>query len=284
MTKIAAIQMNSTASLDDNLCQSAELMLATVKQGSEFVVLPENFAYMGDQDQQRDDQDQQTTSIAEPFGNGKIQDFLAQQAKHHKIWLLGGTIPIQCDITKKVTATSLLYDPQGQCAYRYDKIHLFDVLINQGETGDQKEAGRYQESKIFNAGKEVIVATTPFARIGISICYDLRFPELYRAMRKNQPDLLAVSAAFTKVTGQAHWSILLRSRAIENLCYVVASNQVGKHAGGRQTWGHSMIISPWGEVLDCIEQGQGFAIANIDLPKQQILRQNFPCLKHRVIH
>ncbi|SMN11270.1 FIG003879: Predicted amidohydrolase [uncultured Candidatus Thioglobus sp.] len=263
--------MNSTADLGANLCCSEELVSAAAKQGSEFVVLPENFAYMSDQEQQK-------ISIAEPFGNGKIQDFLSQQAKKHSIWLLGGTIPLQSDTTKKVSATSLLYDAQGQCAYRYDKIHLFDVLIDRGKSE------RYQESKTFHAGKDVVVATTPFARIGMSICYDLRFPELYRAMHKEQPEILAIPAAFTKITGEAHWSILLRSRAIENLCYVVASNQVGKHGGDRQTWGHSMIISPWGEILDCIEQGQGFAIADIDTPKQQTLRQNFPCLSHRILY
>lgn len=268
MVKVAAIQMSSTADLSENLRLGAEQISRATDQGAELLVLPENFPLMGEHEQDK-------IGIAEPFGQGVIQDFLAQQARHHGIWLLGGTIPLQSDDKDKVYASCLLYDQQGKCTNRYDKIHLFDVQIDEES---------YSESDTFQAGDAVIVAETPLANIGISVCYDLRFPELYRAMHKNQLNIIVVVAAFTEATGKAHWASLLRSRAIENLCFVVAANQFGEHANGRQTWGHSMIIDPWGGILDCIEQGEGFAIAELDLQKQIDIRRRFPCLKHQILN
>jgi nitrilase len=181
-------------------------------------------------------------------------------------------------VANKVRPACLLYDPEGKCIFRYDKIHLFDVTVDE----DSEES--YQESSTLEAGDEIVVAETPLGNIGMSICYDLRFPELYRAMHKDDVNIITVPSAFTATTGETHWDSLLRARAIENLCYVIASNQGGQHINDRETWGHSMIIDPWGEILDCVEKGPGFAIADIDLEKQKTLRRNFPCLEHRQLN
>lgn len=269
MTKIAAIQMNSTADLHVNLEVAKSLINEASERGAEFLVLPENFALIGDQEQDK-------LKIMESFGSGTIQDFLSQQSQQHKIWLLAGTVPLQATVEDKVRASCLLYGPDGRCTYRYDKIHLFDVIV------DQKTGESYRESQTLEAGTEIVVAQTPLASIGMSVCYDLRFPELYRAMHKDGVHIIAVPSAFTAFTGKAHWENLLRSRAIENLCYIVAANQSGRH-NERETWGHSMILNPWGDILDIIEDGPGIAIADIDLEQQHALRQSFPCLKHRVL-
>jgi nitrilase len=270
MTKVAAIQMISTAEVGENLHSASELIDQAVEQGANFLLLPENFPFMGHEEHDK-------VAILESFGKGPIQDFLSEQSQKHGIWLMGGTIPLQASDANKVRPACLLYDPQGKCTSRYDKIHLFDVTVDE----DSEES--YQESNTLEAGDEIVVAKTPFGNIGMSICYDLRFPELYRAMHKNDVNIITVPSAFTATTGEAHWESLLRARAIENLCYVIASNQGGKHINDRETWGHSMIIDPWGNILDCIERGPGFAIAEIDLEKQVTLRKNFPGLEHRVI-
>ncbi|MEQ8938902.1 MAG: carbon-nitrogen hydrolase family protein, partial [Gammaproteobacteria bacterium] len=247
--------------------QAEQLINEAVKQEARFITLPENFPLMGKEDADR-------LNLAESPGAGPIQAFLSEHAKQHGIWLLGGTIPLKTDRPDKVFAASLLYAPSGETVAHYNKVHLFDVLIDEGK----QEA--YQESATFAAGSDIVVTRTEIGNIGLSVCYDLRFPEIYRAMHRDQVQIITAPSAFTATTGEAHWETLLRSRAIENLCYVVASNQGGLHANGRRTWGHSMIVDPWGHVLDCFTQGPGMAIASIDLDKQARLRQMFPALQH----
>ena len=271
MTKVASIQMISTADVDENLKSASDLIALAANQGAEFHLLPENFPLMG-----HDEND--TVAILEPFGQGPLQDFLSEQSEKHGIWLMGGTIPLQASDTNKVRPTCLLYNPKGKCTSRYNKIHLFDA------TFDEESKESYQESNTLEAGDEIVVAETPIGNIGMSVCYDLRFPEFYRAMHKSDVNIITVPSAFTATTGEAHWESLLRARAIENLCYVIASNQGGRHTNDRETWGHSMIIDPWGKILDCVEKGSGVAIAEIELEKQKTLRKNFPCLEHRVIN
>ena len=271
MTKVASIQMVSTADVDQNLESASELITQAVNQGAEFLQLPENFPFMGHEEFDK-------TAISETFGHGSIQDFLSEQSQKHSVWLMGGTIPLQASVTNKVRAACLLYSPEGNCTSRYDKIHLFDVMVNEAF----KES--YHESNTLEPGNEIVVAETPIGNIGMSVCYDLRFPELYRAMHEKDVNIIAVPSAFTATTGKAHWGSLLRARAIENLCYVIASNQGGRHINDRETWGHSMIIDPWGKILDCVDKGSGIAIADIDLEKQKILRQNFPCLEHKTLN
>lgn len=264
----AALQMVSSDQLQENLEQAEQLINEAVKQEARFITLPENFPLMGKEDADR-------LNLAESPGTGPIQDFLSEQATRHDIWLLGGTIPLKTNRPDKVYAASLLYAPSGTTAAYYNKVHLFDVLVDEGKQES------YQESATFAAGNDVVVAKTEIGNIGLSVCYDLRFPELYRAMHRDEVQIITAPSAFTATTGEAHWETLLRSRAIENLCYVVASNQGGLHANNRRTWGHSMIVDPWGNVLDCIEQGPGMAIASIDLNKQSRLRQMFPAIQHR---
>ena len=216
-------------------------------KGQNFLLLPENFPLMGHEEQDK-------VAILEPFGQGPIQDFLSKQSQRHGIWLMGGTIPLQASVANKVRATCLLYDPEGQCSSRYDKIHLFDVTVDE----DSEES--YQESNTLEAGNEIVVAETPFGNIGMSVCYDLRFPELYRAMLEYDVDIITVPSAFTATTGEAHWESLLRARAIENLSYVIASNQGGKHINDRETWGHSMIIDPWGKFSIVLKKVQALLL------------------------
>lgn len=267
MINAAAIQMVSTNTVTENLETAEKLIAEAVKKEAKLVTLPENFPLMCIEDSER-------INIQEPFGDGLLQTFLSEQAKKHKIILLGGTIPLESEQPEKVFPASLLYDSKGNCIAYYDKIHLFDVLL------DEENHEFYCESDAFMAGNNVVVANTEIGNIGLSICYDLRFPELYRKMHKHDVQIITVPAAFTATTGEAHWETLLRARAIENLCYVVASNQGGTHANGRETWGHSMIIDPWGTVLASVDKGIGIAVAQIDLEKQSRLRKTFPALSH----
>ena len=260
--------MVSSDSLNENLQIAEKLINEAVGKQAKFVTLPENFSLMGKEDADR-------LATQESFGQGPIQTFLAEQSKKNNIWLLGGTIPLKSETPDKVYAASLLYDPRGNCAVCYNKIHLFDVLVNE----DSQES--YRESATFEAGNEIVVAQTEIGNIGLSVCYDLRFPELYRKMHKDNVQIITAPSAFTATTGEAHWETLLRSRAVENLCYVIASNQGGTHANGRKTWGHSMIVDPWGTVLAELDKGSGVAIAAIDLEMQAKLRSRFPALKHR---
>lgn len=266
----AAVQMVSSDDRDQNLALARQLISEAVSKHAKLVALPENFVLMPKHGTQR-------LAIKENIGTGPIQTFLSAQARQHKIWLLGGTIPITTDHPDKVFAASLLYSPEGKCLAHYNKIHLFDVNVSE----DGQES--YQESASFEAGDEVVVANTEIGNMGMSVCYDLRFPELYRSMHLHNVQIITAPSAFTATTGAAHWELLIRTRAVENLCYVVAPNQGGKHANGRETWGHSMIVDPWGEILIELKQGSGVVVAEIDLEKQSKLRNTFPVLAHRKI-
>lgn len=263
--RVAAIQMASGPSVAANLSEAEMLLEIAARQGARLAVLPEYFAIMGMRDTDKVD-------VREVDGKGPIQRFLAQQAKLHDMWIVGGSVPLVCDSPDKVHNSCLVYDNRGKRAGRYDKIHLFGL-----EMGNES----YQEERTIESGNQVVVLDTPFGRLGLSICYDLRFPELYRAM---QPvDLIVVPSAFTETTGKAHWEVLIRARAIENLSYVIAAAQGGYHLNGRETHGHSMIVDPWGVVLDRLPRGSGVVIANINPEYQQRLRSGLPALRHRIL-
>lgn len=274
MTKIAAIQMASGSKVSANLIEVSRQISSAVNAGAKLIVLPENFAIMGMQDADQ-------IKVAEDEGTGPIQNFLSEQAKNNKIWIVAGTIPINLDsdnteYEKKVYAACLVYNEKGERISRYDKVHLFDVHLElTNET--------YNESETIEAGNKAIVVETPFGKIGLAICFDLRFPELFRQLVLLGAEIIVVPAAFTASTGKAHWEILLRARAIENLCYVIASAQGGYHVNGRETYGDSMIVDPWGTVLDRLPQGSGYVAADIDVENINIIRKNFPVLKNRKI-
>lgn len=267
MSKCAAIQMASSPSVKANLLEADKLIAEAAKAGAKLVALPENFAIMGVDEFDKNKQ-------KEPDGQGPIQDFLSAAAKKHEVWIVGGTIPLVGDNDNKVRASCLVYNDAGERVARYDKIHLFDVSVP--STGEQ-----YHESNSIEAGGAPLVIDTPFGKLGVAVCYDLRFPELFREMGDLGMEILVIPAAFTAETGAAHWEVLLRARAIENLCYVIAPNQGGFHLNGRKTFGHSMIIDPWGIVLDCYKTGGGFVSANIDRERLEKVRTSFPVLKHR---
>ena len=267
MKRVAAIQMASGPNVRANLTEAGKLIGHAVDAGAGMVVLPENFAIMGlaEKDKLR---------AKEKPGHGPIQDFMAKEAARLGIWIVGGTIPLETSDTGRVRSTCLIYNDQGQQVGRYDKIHLFDVKLEEsGET--------YHESETIEPGKSITVLDTPFGRLGVAICYDLRFPELFRGMADQNVEIIAVPSAFTAITGKAHWETLLRARAIENLSYVVAAAQGGYHVSGRETYGNSMIIDPWGVILDCLPRGSGFVVAEIDQQKIYNTRRNFPVLEHR---
>lgn len=265
----AAIQMTSGHDVKQNLASAKKLIAEAVDQGAKLVVLPEMFAVMG-----LDQMDKVKTR--EPFGHGPIQDFLQEQAQKHDIWLVGGTIPISVEQdSQKVSACCLLYDNHGAVVARYDKIHLFDIRIS------EKEA--HHESKTTYAGEKITVAETPFGKLGLAVCYDVRFPEMFRKMHEQNVEVVILPAAFTYTTGAAHWDILVRARAIENQVYVVASAQTGVHENQRKTYGHSMIVNPWGVVLAIKPEGQGVIVADIDIELLQKMRTDFPFLTHRRI-
>lgn len=270
MLRAAVIQMVSSAELNENLAQASEFLAAAAADGARLAVLPENFPFMGLQEIDK-------LQLRETPGNGPIQEFLALSAQKHQLWIVAGTIPLAADSPDHVRAASLLYDDQGRVAGRYDKIHLFDVEVDGSE--------RYCESDSLEAGHDIVVVATPFANIGLSVCYDVRFPELYRNMHGLADErgigIITVPSAFTATTGRAHWETLLRARAVENLSYVIAADQGGTHANGRETWGHSMIIDPWGNILAQIDRDPGYACANLDFDQLEQLRQRFPALDHR---
>ncbi len=267
MTKCAAIQMASSPSVRANLLEADKLIGEAAKAGAKLVALPENFAIMGMNEFDKVKQ-------KEALGVGIIQDFLTNTAKKYAVWIVAGTIPIATVDENKIRAACLIYNDLGKCVARYDKIHLFDVRLP--ETGDE-----YLESTAIEAGDNPLVINTPFGKLGIAICYDLRFPELFRDMSDAGVEIVVVPAAFTAETGAAHWEVLLRARAIENLCYIIAPAQGGFHLNGRKTYGHSMIVDPWGIVLDCYKTGGGFVSAEIDLERIEKIRSTFPVLKHR---
>ena len=263
--KVAGIQMASSPSVTSNLIEAERLVKMAVEAGAKLVVLPEYFAIMGIHDSDK-------VKVREDEGDGPIQRFLSKIAKKHKIWLIGGTIPLVSNSVKKVRNSCLVYNDKGKQMARYDKIHLFGLDL---------ATEQYHEKKTIEAGNEVVVVDTPYGKIGLSACYDLRFPELYRAM--GEVDMIVVPSAFTETTGKAHWQTLVRARAIENLCYVIAPAQGGYHLSGRETHGNSMIVDPWGVVLDHLPRGSGIVIANINTHYQASLRKSLPALKHKTI-
>ena len=263
--RVAAVQMVSTPRVEENLQTAATLIAKAVAQGAELVALPEYFPIMGRRDGDK-------FAVREADGRGPIQDFLAETAHKHGIWLVGGSIPLMARVEGKVLNSCVTYNPQGERVARYDKIHLF---------GFQKGEERYNESATIEAGRQTVAFDTPFGRVGLSICYDIRFPELYRAL--GVVDLLVIPAAFTEVTGRAHWEILLRARAIENQCYVLATAQGGQHENGRETHGNSMLIDPGGEILDRLPKGPGVVIGDLNHARIADVRASLPALKHRVM-
>ncbi|MDR2507545.1 MAG: carbon-nitrogen hydrolase family protein [Candidatus Accumulibacter sp.] len=265
-TRVAAIQMVSTPRVDENLKTAEALIADAARQGAEIVALPEYFAIIGKRDSDK-------MRAREDFGNGPIQAFLSETAVRHGIWLVGGSLPLAAPSPDKVLNSCLVYDPRGVCVARYDKIHLF---------GFQKGKDRYNESATIEAGKEPLAFDSPFGRAGVTICYDLRFPELYRCL--GAVDLNIIPSAFTETTGKAHWEILMRARAIENQCYVLAVAQGGCHENGRETHGNSMLIDPWGEVLARLEKGPGVVAGAMDHARIAEVRESLPALKHRVLH
>lgn len=267
MYRVAAIQMASGPNVTANLSETGRLIGEAVNMGAQLIVLPENFAIMGIKETDKVD-------IREKAGDRQapIQHFLSQQAANHGVWLVGGTIPIATDDPKKVRAACLVYDNKGKCVTRYDKIHLFDV--------NPTEEEQYFESGTMEAGDQIVVIDSPFGRLGLAICYDLRFPELFRCMLSQGVEIIIVPAAFTAMTGKAHWELLVRARAIENLCYLIAANQGGYHVNGRETHGHSMIVDPWGCVLTRLQRGTGVICADINLEQQVALRHKFPAIQH----
>ena len=267
MSKVAAIQMASGPNVKANLAEAEKLIKIAVQQEAELVVLPENFAIMGTAETDK-------VKIAEEFGSGLLQDYLKAQAVKHNIWLVGGTIPLRSKESDKVFAACLLFNPRGELVARYDKIHLFDVTI---EATDES----YTESETISRGDKIVVADTPFGRLGLAVCYDLRFPELFRSMVEQGMEICALPSAFTSLTGKVHWESLLRARSIENLTFMIAADQGGYHVGGRETHGDSMIIDPWGLVLNRLPHGTGVVVANIDIAKLEHTRKMFPALDHK---
>lgn len=269
MTIIAALQMNSTHDVDENLAQVTNLVHEAVSQEARLVVLPEMFPIMGVTDKEK-------VSVQECYGDGKIQRHLAQLAKDEKCWIVAGTIPIQSDDKNKIRASCLVYDAEGIIKARYDKIHLFDVEVSTTEV--------YQESATTQPGETAVVIDTPFGKLGLAVCYDLRFPALFNQLAHRGAEIIAVPSAFTAKTGEAHWSILTRARALDTLSYLIGSCQYGIHANGRQTYGHSVIVSPWGSVLSELNEPKtGIIYATIDLNYLRKIRNSIPILKHNRI-
>lgn len=263
--KIAAIQMASGPCVTSNLSEAERLIEVAANQDAKLVTLPEYFAIMGLKETDK-------VAVREEEGKGPIQEFLSNMAKKHKIWLIGGSVPLTSNFPNKVRNSCLVYDDKGQQVARYDKIHLFGL-----DLGNE----HYSEEKTIEAGNAIKVVDTPFGKVGLSICYDLRFPELYRAM--GEVNIIVVPAAFTDTTGKAHWETLIRARAIENLSYVIAPAQGGYHLSGRETHGNTMIVDPWGVILDRLPRGSGVVMATMNPKYQESLRKSLPALKHRII-
>jgi nitrilase len=257
--------MVSTPIVTENLNAASQLIAKAAQSGAVLVVLPEYFCFMGQKDSDK-------LSVRETEGDGPIQEFLSAQARQYGIYLVGGTLPLASPDASRVYNTSMVYGPDGTALVRYDKIHLFNF---------KRGAEAYDESVAIRPGADVRTFDAPFGRVGLSVCYDLRFPELYRAL--GQVDLILVPAAFTYTTGRAHWELLLRARAVENQCYVLAPAQGGIHPNGRRTWGHSMLIDPWGDIVDVLPEGPGVVGGNIDSARLTEVRTALPALRHRVL-
>ena len=271
--KIAAVQMVSTPRVATNLETARRLVARAAGEGAQLVVLPEYFCFMGAGDRDK-------LAIAEAPGTGPIQRMLAETAREHRVWLIGGTLPLTLDdggakdgvAVDRVMNADLVFSPRGELAARYDKMHLFAY-----DNGSE----RYDEGRTLRAGSTPVAFDADGVRVGLSVCYDLRFPELYRALMRPPCDLLSVPSAFTYTTGTAHWEVLLRARAIENQCYVVAAAQGGTHEHGRRTFGHSLVIDPWGEVVACLDEGEGVVVAELQRERIDSVRRQLPALEHR---
>jgi deaminated glutathione amidase len=263
--KIAALQTVSTPDVDRNLEAAARLIAQAAAEGAQLVALPEYFCLMGQRDSDK-------LAHAETPGDGPIQSFLSRQARQHGLWLIGGTLPLRADAADRARNACCVFAPDGTLAARYDKIHLFRF---------ETERESYDEARVLEAGNAPVAVQAGALRVGLSICYDLRFPELYRTLCTPPCDVLSVPAAFTWTTGRAHWELLLRARAVENQCYVLAAAQGGTHENGRRTWGHSMVVDPWGEVLALRPEGEGVVIAEVDAKRLAQVRRQLPALQHR---
>jgi len=271
--KIAAVQMVSTPRVATNLETARRLVARAAGEGAQLVVLPEYFCFMGAGDRDK-------LAIAEAPGTGPIQRMLAETAREHRVWLIGGTLPLTLDdggakdgvAVDRVMNADLVFSPRGELAARYDKMHLFAY-----DNGSE----RYDEGRTLRAGSTPVAFDADGVRVGLSVCYDLRFPELYRALMRPPCDVLSVPSAFTYTTGTAHWEVLLRARAIENQCYVVAAAQGGTHEHGRRTFGHSLVIDPWGEVVACLDEGEGVVVAKLQRERIDSVRRQLPALEHR---
>lgn len=263
--KVAGIQMASSPHVSSNLIEAERLIAIAANQGAKVVVLPEYFCIMGAKENDK-------VLAREKPNDGPIQRFLSRMAREHKIWLIGGTVPLVSNYPNKIRNSCLVYNDKGEQVARYDKIHLFGLDLG---------TEHYHEENTIESGDTVVTVNTPYGKIGLSICYDLRFPELYRAM--GEVDIIVVPSAFTETTGKAHWESLIRARAIENLCYVIAPAQGGYHLSGRETHGNSMIVDPWGVILDRLPRGSGVVIASVNRDYQASLRKSLPALKHKTI-
>jgi deaminated glutathione amidase len=265
--RVAAIQMTSSADVAGNLASARALLRGARAQDAAVAVLPENFAFMGRSEAAR-------LAVAEEAGSGPIQDFLAGAASQLGLWIVAGTIPVRLPGEERVAAASLVFDAQGRQVARYDKIHLFDVDV-------PGKLESHRESKGVRPGLQPVVVDTPVGRLGLAVCYDVRFPELFRLLLDQGAEWFSLPSAFTVPTGRAHWELLLRARAVENLCYLVAPAQSGFHENGRETHGDSMIVEPWGRVVARLPRGTGVITAELDMVRQRRLRQDFPAVEHR---
>ncbi|MEZ5500372.1 MAG: carbon-nitrogen hydrolase family protein [Steroidobacteraceae bacterium] len=266
---VAAIQMCSGVDVGANIARATHWLARAADAGARLAVLPENFALMARSSAER-------RAAAETPGDGPVQEAMAQAASRHGLWIVAGTLPLILPDEERVAAASLVFDPAGHCIARYDKIHLFDV-----DVPDSDESHR--ESAAIAPGRRVVVVPTPIGTLGLTVCYDLRFAELFRALSVSRAEVLIVPAAFTVPTGAAHWEVLLRARAIESQCDVIASAQTGRHENGRETYGHSMVVDYWGRVLASQPQGEGIVTATLDASARERARERFPVLRHHVL-
>lgn len=262
--KVAALQMVSTDVLEENLAAAGRLVAAAAGAGARLIALPENFYLIG-----RDERDK--LGLREAEGEGPIQRFLSRAASEHRVWIVGGTTPLHAQSAARMRSACLVYDDAGRCVARYDKMHLFRFAAG---------SERYDESRVLEPGERAVALESPFGRLALSICYDVRFPELYRSL--GAFDVMLVPSAFTVPTGAAHWHMLLRARAVENQCHVLAPAQGGLHPGGRRTYGHTLIIDPWGDILaERTEEGEGIVLAELDPQRTRAVRESLPALKNR---
>ena len=266
MSKVSAIQLNSGPNIKVNLFDIKSYIEQISDSDSKIVVLPENFALMPENDNDY-------IKFAEKLDDGQIQNSISTLASTYKIWIVAGTIPIKSSDKNRVMASTITYDHTGKRVSLYNKIHLFDVTL-------PKSKESYNESKYFMPGDKIEVLDTPIGRVGIACCYDLRFPELFRLQQEKEIEVIILPASFTEQTGKVHWETLIKARAIENLSYVVSSCQGGYHINGKKTYGHTMIVNPWGKTLEILEKGKGFITSEIDLVQLKSIRQNFPVLDH----